>query len=402
MLAQIKAIHNLRGEVQLPLSKSVCNRLQIINALVGGVNVIQLAESTDSAVLEAALHSENLVCNVADAGTAFRFLTAYFAATPGINKVLTGTPRLRERPIADLVQALQNIGADITYADKEGFAPLSIRGKQLQGGKISIQSNISSQFISALCMIAPYCTNGLEITLLGEIVSKPYIDLTLSLMQQSAVASNFEDNTIKISSQKYMQVPTAIEADWSAASFYLSTLMLCEGKILLKGLGHNDAQGDKHYIEIAKQFGVTSTFINQGLLIEHISSKNVNTQTIDMRDRPDAAVPFIVACALKFQNICITGLSTLIDKECNRIEALQTELQKIGLVLSYTNDELRFGGSLLATAAVTFLSHHDHRIAMALSLVACLGFDVSIEDAECVAKSYASYFIDLKSISQDI
>jgi 3-phosphoshikimate 1-carboxyvinyltransferase len=360
-----------------------------------------LAESTDSAVLEAALLSENLVCNIADAGTAFRFLTAYFAASPGINKLLTGTPRLRERPIVDLVDALQTLGADITYADKEGFAPLSIRGKQLLGGKISIQSNISSQFISALCMIAPYCTHGLEISLLGEIVSKPYIDLTLSLMRQSAVESSFKGNIITIEPQKYALVPTTVEADWSAASFYLSALILCEGKILLKGLQQNDAQGDKHYTEIAKLFGVKSTFNENGLLIEHSTCNDVKTRTIDMRDTPDAAVPLIVVCALKHQHMCLIGLSTLIDKECNRIAALQTELQKIGLILNYTNDELRFSGSLVARTSVTFHSHHDHRIAMALSLVACCGFNVSIEDAECVSKSYGAYFADLKSLSPD-
>jgi 3-phosphoshikimate 1-carboxyvinyltransferase len=395
MFVRIEPIQKLSGEIKLPLSKSICNRLQIINAISGFGAAIPMAESTDSTVLAAAFKDEGLVCNVGDAGTAFRFLTAYFAATPGTNKVLTGSPRLRERPIAELVNALQELGADISYADKQGYAPLIIKGKKLVGGTVTIDAGVSSQFTSALCMVAPTFDNGLELILNGNIVSTPYIDLTLGLMEECGVQSSFEGGAISIAKQAYTKVFTEVEADWSAASFYMSASLLCTTDITLLGLQEESLQGDQELTFILGLLGVHSSFSDLGFCITNSSSKAVSAFLLNMRDTPDAAIPLIVACAINQRGIKIMGLSTLIDKECNRIEALQMELNKIGLILKYENDILSFSGDLINPQHVEFDSHNDHRIAMALALVACAGYTVTISNAECVSKSYGNYWDDL-------
>jgi 3-phosphoshikimate 1-carboxyvinyltransferase len=387
--------------IELPSSKSLSNRALVVQALCAQpFDILNLSNADDTINLHQALNSKLMIRNVGDAGTALRFCTALFSVlNPESVYILTGSPRLRQRPIAPLVEALQQIGANIKYADKVGFAPLEITSTTITTHEIHVDASMSSQFISALCLIAPTLQNGLNIIPKGQIISEPYITMTLQLMKHFGIAYT-QNETIQISPQRYSPKNYTVEADWSAASFFYAALLLQEnGQIQINGLQQNSLQGDSQITTLLLPFGITTTFHKTGVLINK-STPNITTDyKLDMSNYPDMAIPLIVACAIKFPFVTFTGLSTLLVKESNRIEALQTELIKFGLQLTYQVDVLSFTGTLQPIqTAIVIDTYNDHRIAMAMSLMAFAGYDLAINHHEVVDKSFPDYWNQLAKI----
>jgi 3-phosphoshikimate 1-carboxyvinyltransferase len=404
MDVKLVAPHSLRGTVHLPMSKSVCNRLQIIKALAQSPIELPIAESTDALILSQALASNDLVCNVNDAGTAYRFLTAFFACNPnGGTKILTGSPRLRERPITQLVGALQSIGADISYAGTTNCAPLRIVGNKLQGGVVQVDASISSQFLSALCLIAPYCSEGLHLQFASEPTSVSYIDMTLDMMSKHGAQVQRSPNSIIIAPTAYTPVQFSAELDWSAASFFLCALLLKPGDITFHTLYKDTTQGDAALLAVLEGCGISAHYSSVGLQVTSNVIQQPITQFTDFSSMPDAAVPFIVASSVADQGFSIAGLHTLPLKECNRIEALQTELSKVGIALNYAHGAMQVKqGMLQLNQGITFSSHHDHRIAMSLAMLSLRLPWVEITDADCVAKSYPLFWKTLESLGWQV
>jgi 3-phosphoshikimate 1-carboxyvinyltransferase len=393
--------------IHLPASKSISNRLLILQALSkGSISVDNVSDAEDTIAMQEMLNSKLMIVNANEAGTALRFATAYFATQlqEGEVKIITAAPSLRVRPIADLVVALQSIGCNIEYADTKEFAPLQIIGVSSLANTIEINANTSSQFVSALCMVAPTLKNGLEIHLKNEIVSEPYIAMTLSLLQECGIEVNKYDNTIRITHQQFYTKHFVVENDWSAASFFYCALLLMQsGSIALNGLQQNSIQGDSYITELAKLFGIDTQFNENGILIAKTNVKEVEPTMIDASNFPDMAIPFIVACAIQYPQIQFTGLSTLLVKESNRVEALQTELRKIGIEVHFENEILSFSGKLSIPDAVVFSTYQDHRIAMALSLVALISnTTIAIDNPEVVNKSFPTYWKEIQKLGIQI
>jgi 3-phosphoshikimate 1-carboxyvinyltransferase len=389
--------------VQLPASKSISNRVLLIAALCKQtIAITNVSKAADTIALQEMLNSKLMIRNANEAGTAFRFMTAYLCLQPiGNVAIITGASRLRQRPIADLVNALRELGADIEYMDQENFAPLKISGVANLQSEVKINASISSQFVSALCMIAPCLPNGLTIDLIGEATSAPYIQMTIKLMQHFGVQSMFAINKIIIAPQHYTAVPITIDADWSSATFfYCAMLILQNREIHIAQLAQNGLQGDEVIAQIcATHFGLQSQTINDQMHLFFVNDAPQNVQQhFDLRDCPDLAIPLIVACALRHPSVTISGLHTLLVKESNRIEALQTELAKIGLLLHYQNDKLRFDGTINTATSVTFETYNDHRIAMALALVAFIHPNISMNDKDVVQKSFPDFWDEIEKL----
>ncbi len=385
--------------VNLPASKSISNRVLVIQALIGEeLQIANLSNAEDTINLNHTLNSELLVRNIGEAGTAFRFCCALFSILkPGTTYLLTGAPSLRLRPIAPLVSALKDLGADITYADKQGFAPLVINGKALSGGEITINANLSSQFVSALCLIAPYLQNGLTIKL-NNITSEPYVLLTLKLMAHFGISYSYKNSIIKIEAQAYEPQNIVIENDWSGASFFYACLMLQNsGTIHFDNLNLESLQGDSYVATLAAMFGIASVQQGTQVKISKVQELEIATAILDLNNYPDMALPIIVACALKYNQIKFTGLHTLLVKESNRIAALQTELSKIGMQLMYENDVLSFEGILDFSKEVVFNTHNDHRIEMALSLISFYS-KISFDGDSVVNKSFPNYWMEFAKV----
>lgn len=385
----------LQTDVTLPLSKSVSARQLIINALSPHPTTLkQVADCSDTNVMQRALTNEGDTIDAADAGTAMRFLTAYFACQEGRNVTLTGTERMQQRPIRPLVEALRACGADIQYIGEEGFPPMQIKGKKLTGGDVAIDATISSQFISALLMIAPKMTNGLRLTLDGEPSSLPYIDLTIKLMQQCGADVERTDNVITVAAGDYSGVADEGEADWSAATFWWELEAVSMGFITLRGLKPDSAQPDRRTPKLFEPLGVVTEWEGEDGGIDLMGSPDVASRlTADLTDTPDAAPALAVACALVGVAFHLTGLQNLAIKESNRLQALATELLKLGLVCQTTDDTLTWDGVRYPVAEVpTFDTYADHRMAMALAPVAMFIPGTTIKDVEVVKKSYPQYW----------
>jgi 3-phosphoshikimate 1-carboxyvinyltransferase len=321
----------------------------------------------------------------------------------GRPRILTGAPHLRTRPIADLVEALQSMGCKITYMDKQGYAPIKIEAAKLINNKIKIDASKSSQFVSALCLVGPSLPNGISIEML-QVASEPYIDMTLKLMQYFGIASTKINNIIEIPAAAYKPIPYAIENDWSSACFIYCALMTSETQqqICLNKLNTNSIQGDSYMAELAQDFGIVTSHENENILITNNGSVNIK-RNYNLSNYPDLAIPFIVACALKFPSVTISGLHTLALKESDRILALQTELKKVGIILNYNQDILSFGGAYThSEVPIGFDVYADHRIAMALSLVGILAKQIEINNPEVVSKSFPNYWLELSKIGFQI
>jgi 3-phosphoshikimate 1-carboxyvinyltransferase len=386
----------------LPASKSISNRALIINALAGGKSELHnLSDANDTQLMLRLVNSSDPVIDVEDAGTTMRFLTAYFTVTKQ-PKTLTGTSRMKERPIALLVDALRSLGADISYLDKDGFPPHKIN---LFGGQksdaLSIRGDVSSQYISALMMVAPVLPKGLTLNLEGKIGSRPYIEMTASIMEHFGVTCNFSGNRVVVPHQQYTPASYTVESDWSAASYWFALTALAEkASIQLPRLFPKSLQGDSVVVSIMEQLGVKAEIKNSLLsLTKTAAAKEI---TWDFTHCPDLGQTIAVVCAAKGITGHFTGLESLRIKETDRIAALQNELRKIGADLIEDDSEhwtLKPSESLPDSAS--FLTYKDHRMAMAFAPLATL-FPVEIERPEVVRKSYPNYWNDLKSVGIQI
>ncbi len=382
------------GQITIPLpsSKSESNRVLIIDALTDGNNHISnLAEARDTQTMIRLLKDDPEVLDVLDAGTTMRFLTAYASLT-NRRKVLTGTPRMCERPIGILVDALKTIGADIEYQQDEGYPPLLTKGFSRQlSNKITIRGDVSSQYISALLMLAPTLPEGLVMELTGKIGSRTYIEMTLQLMKQFGVEANWEDQTITVLPQKYQPTAYAVESDWSGASYWFSLLACAdEGEILLKGLKSKSLQGDAKIVAIMDGLGIHSEFNTEGVLL---TKKEVTgLSRFDFTHCPDLAQTVAVTCALLGQKTVFTGLESLRIKETDRILALQNELAKFNArLVEGGNEEFTLLPSSVIPQEIFINTYDDHRMAMAFMPLATKA-KVTFEDKEVVNKSYPSFW----------
>lgn len=390
--------------LKLPTSKSISNRLLIIRALSGNeFSIHQLSNSDDTQALLTALALNNMVIDVGAAGTSSRFLTAFLSITKG-EWELRGSERLHQRPIKILVDTLQQLGADIEYKEKPGFLPLLINGKKITGGTVSISGGISSQFISALLMIAPVLENGLSLQIEGELVSKPYVQMTLSLMKDFGINYMWDDQRISISKQAYKSKAYTVEADWSAASYYFSiTALAKQSKMLLDGLFPQSLQGDQAIQSIMEQLGIRSFFMQNWLhLIKaYPKTKHLN---FDFTECPDLAQTVVVICAAIGMPASFTGLQTLRGKETDRIAALQTELAKVGVQFTSDDDIFFHVKGKISTPSTPpiFKTYEDHRMAMCLAPLALVLPEIIIEEPMVVSKSHPQFWNHLKEMGFEV
>lgn len=378
--------------IPLPSSKSESNRVLVIDALTKGENRISnLAEARDTQTMISLLQKNPPVYDVLDAGTTMRFLTAYAAVTQQ-KKVMTGTPRMCQRPIGILVDALREIGAEIHYLNLEGYPPLAIHGLQDQTShQIKIRGDVSSQYISAMLMIAPLLPKGLELELEGKVGSRTYIEMTLELMAQFGVQHAWIENKISITNQAYTPTSFAVESDWSGASYWFSLLACADsGTFFLEGLKENSLQGDSKIIEIMDQLGIKSTFKEGGVLLQ--KKKVMGLEKWDFTHCPDLAQTVAVTCAILGQTTIFTGLESLRIKETDRIYALQQELAKFNAQLREIEPTVfQVIPSVTMPNQVHIHTYEDHRMAMAFMPLATKT-KVLFEDPAVVDKSYPSFW----------
>lgn len=378
--------------IPLPSSKSESNRVLIIDALTEGKNEISnLAEARDTQTMIRLLGKNPPVYDVLDAGTTMRFLTAYAAIT-NQNKVMTGTARMCQRPIGILVDALREIGAEIHYMNVEGYPPLAIHGLAEQtSDKVKIRGDVSSQYISAMLMIAPLLPKGLEIELEGKVGSRTYIEMTLELMAKFGINYSWEEHIIKVAHQSYQPTEFMVESDWSGASYWFSLLACADsGELFLKGLKEDSLQGDSKIVEIMSHLGIKSTFNKEGVLLEKIPVTGL--KEFDFTHCPDLAQTVAVTCAILGQDAKFTGLESLRIKETDRIYALQQELAKFNAEFKEIEPEVfQVIPSVTMPNEVQIHTYDDHRMAMAF-MPLLTKTKVLIEDPEVVNKSYPSFW----------
>ena len=380
--------------ITLPLSKSISNRALIINALTPNAKTLQsVAKCDDTDAMLGALNSCEENINIGAAGTAMRFLTAYFASTPGRNVVLDGTERMRQRPIKALVDALRDCGAKIEYTQNEGFPPLAIEGSNLAGGEVTLPASISSQYISAILMVAPLMQNGLTITLEGVITSRPYILMTLSMMEYWGVKCTFEGNVIRVPHCQYSPIEFDIEADWSAASYWYEISALSAGCIALKGLTENSLQGDSCLMKYFEKLGVDSQFEDEELTLMP-SPEQLSHIELDLSEQPDIAQTIAVTCCMLRIPFKLTGLATLKIKETDRLEALKNELAKLSFDLRIEQDSTLIwdGDQHPIFEQPRIDTYKDHRMAMAFAPAALYIPGLIINNIEVVSKSYPEFW----------
>ena len=399
-----KADKIIRGEITLPSSKSISNRILIINTLSYSPHLIEnLSDSDDTKVMEDVLNSNTNHFNIGHAGTAMRFLTAFLSKIAG-EWTLTGSERMQQRPIGILVDALRQLGASIEYSEKEGFPPLHILGTSLKGGIIELDGSISSQYISALLMIAPTIQGGLTLKLMNQITSKPYIDLTLELMQQFGVQHTWNRNEIRIDEQHYQPIKFSVEADWSGASYWYAMAALSDQcDLLLKGLRLKSLQGDAIQAEwFHSYFAVDSVQEGNDVRLTKNNAPRPAKIEIDFIENPDIAQTFAVLAVCKNIPFHFKGLLTLKIKETDRIKALQNEISKFGATLHEpVNGDLAWDGTLdqnLVNDPAVIKTYHDHRMALSFAPAAMVYPQIIIEDPQVITKSYPNYWEDLKRV----
>jgi 3-phosphoshikimate 1-carboxyvinyltransferase len=389
--------------VEVPSSKSISNRLLIIQALSepGLGNISNLSNAQDTIVLDQLLSEMPAVFDVGHAGTAFRFLTSYLSITKG-EYILTGSDRMKQRPISPLVNALKALGAEIEYLEKDGFPPLKIRGKELVGGHVEIDSSISSQFITALMLIAPKLNRGLEIKLKGNQVSVPYLKMTAELMGQCGALVEFTDNVITISKSDYEFDSFEVEYDWSAASFWYELVVIGQVPLLhIANVKQESIQGDKRVLELFQLFGVESSFDETGLHLRYSKPKEFNCpRIVDFKETPDLVQPFLAMSAVIGFTIVISGTKNLQFKETNRAQAMKNELAKLGAFIDVADDSILMmeGVKHNLQTLINIETYQDHRMAMALAPLALVFGKLDIENPQVVEKSYPDFWEQLKKL----
>ena len=414
MQYKITAPGRLSQHIKLPASKSISNRALIIHALSGGTLLPEnLSDCDDTEVVVEALQHNPYEINIKAAGTAMRFMTAYLATREGEEHVLTGTERMKHRPIHILVNALRLLGADIEYVGEEGFPPLCIRGRQLEGGQLEVPGNISSQFISALLLIGPVLRDGLTLRLTGDIISRPYIDLTLWTMQEFGAEAEWSDyDTIVVKPTPYKERPYYIENDWSAASYWYEMMALskdADDEICLEGLMDGSKQGDSSVRYIFSLLGVKTTFattqagVPTTVTLRH-SGRCVPRLEYDFVNSPDLAQTFVVCCVVMGVHFHFHGLSTLKIKETDRIEALKAELRKLGYVIHDVDGrELYWDGERCEPQPDSGIdTYEDHRMALSFAPAAFRIPGLIINNPQVVSKSYPHFWEDIEAAGFEV
>lgn len=403
-LQQSKLISN--RTVTITGSKSESNRLLILKALYPHISIENLSNSDDTKVLNKALSHENQIVDIHHAGTAMRFLTSYFASKNGVEVILTGSQRMKERPIGLLVDALSLLGAKINYIENDGFPPLKIQGGELLKNEVSLKANISSQFISSLMLIAPSLKNGLTIHLYGEITSRPYINMTLKLLQDIEVEASFDDQVITIKHKSQTPNSTGqkviVESDWSSASYYYSLIALSDlgSSIRLQFYKENSLQGDAFLSSLYKSFGVETKFSNHEIILTKASTHKDHV-SFNLNNCPDIAQTIAVTALALGVDCDLFGLHTLKIKETDRLVALQNEIEKLGGTIQVTDNSLHQKAVKKLKANVSIATYNDHRMAMAFAPLS-LKIPIKIEEAGVVSKSYPDFWKHLKHIGIQI
>jgi 3-phosphoshikimate 1-carboxyvinyltransferase len=397
---------NQKSEIKVTGSKSETNRLLLLQAIFPNISLENTSNSDDSVVMTNVLQNSQqstVSCQLHDihhAGTAMRFLTAYFATQENCEVIITGSPRMKERPIKILVEALQQLGATISYEENHGFPPIKISGKKLSQNKVSLPADVSSQYISALLLIAPKLEKGLELTLEGKITSIPYIKMTLALLNEVGVETTFIDNKITVKQLiTHSSKLITVESDWSSASYFYSVVALSQigTEIKLSSYKQNSLQGDSVLAKIYKNLGVETSFENNQIILKRSSELNLQSQILDLNQAPDIAQTIAVTCFGLGIGCHLTGLHTLKIKETDRLEALRIELEKLGANITVTNDSLTLEISTVTQRNIAINTYNDHRMAMAFAPLALIT-DIIINDAEVVSKSFPDFWNDLKQL----
>ena len=389
---------SINADLILPPSKSISNRALIIQALCQSKpKLLNLSKSSDTQSLVQALQPTSKTIDIGDAGTSMRFITAYLSQQEG-SYILTGSDRMKERPIGHLVEALNSIGADINYLEKDGFPPLAINGKALEGGKVDIFTSVSSQFVSALLLIAPTLKKGLSLSLKGEVLSKPYIKMTLDIMRYFGIQSSWTNNTIQVEPQNYVSKDLKVESDWSALAFILQAMSIAKSaQVSISGLSKDSWQGDSYVLNLFEKFGLQYEFKDEKLYLKKLNKGLNGNYNVNLIDTSDLAQAYCCTLSALSKSAKIKGLNNLKLKESHRLKALHMELNKIGQNNRYSEGTIQLESSVLHTPTESFDSHNDHRMAMCLAPFALL-FDIKIKNIEVVNKSYPSYWEDLKKM----
>jgi 3-phosphoshikimate 1-carboxyvinyltransferase len=410
-----KSVVTKNSSIKITGSKSETNRLLLLQALYPNLILQNSSKSDDSDVMTTAVlaNDNSKTVDIHHAGTAMRFLTAFFAIQEGRETILTGSSRMKERPIKILVDALNQLGANISYDEKEGYPPIRIQGKKIINNKVSLPANVSSQYISALLLIASKLENGLQLTLEGEITSVPYIKMTLALLNEIGIETSFESQTIKVNAKSQTNNSNSkeinpqnivIESDWSSASYFYSIVALAEDgtTITLSSYKKNSLQGDSVLAQIYIDFGVKTVFNdNQSITISKVTANDQNPKEYDLKSAPDIAQTIAVTCFGLRIGCHLTGLHTLKIKETDRLEALKTELSKLGAKVSVTQDTLTLQASQKINKNIEIKTYQDHRMAMAFAPLA-LKVPITINEAEVVSKSFPTFWTDLKAIGFEL
>ncbi len=391
----------VKGSVQITGSKSETNRLLILKQFYSNLHIENVSNSDDSQYLQKALQSTSETINIGHAGTAMRFLTAYFSAKTHAKVVLTGSERMKNRPIKILVDALRELGAEIEYVEKEGFPPLKISGKEIVKKEVKIDGNVSSQYVSALLLIAPTLKNGLVLQFKGEVTSIPYIKMTLQLLKELGIAFSWNENKILVQPKKEIKPKKiTVESDWSSASYFYSLAALStNAEIQLFAFKKDSLQGDAILATIYKKLGVDTRFLTHSIVLKNNPEFSLPKKlTLDLIQAPDIAQTIAVTCFGLGISCYLTGLHTLKIKETDRLVALKNELEKLGGEVTITNSTLDLKASKKIHKNCSIATYDDHRMAMAFAPLA-LRVPIQIQDANVVSKSYPSFWLDFKKIT---
>lgn len=388
------------GKIKITGSKSETNRLLFLQSLFPNFKIQNKSNSDDSSIMQAALKSTSDFIDINHAGTAMRFLTSYFSQLEGREVILTGSERMQQRPIKILVDALRSLGASIEYEKKQGYPPLRIKGKKLDGGTISLPADISSQYISSLIMLGAVLKAGIELNLKGTITSMPYINMTLDLLKRLGIKTEFKGHRILVkNTSKSKNTIQVVESDWSSASYFFSIAALSDkAKIYLSNYKSKSLQGDSILRIIYKQLGVNSYFEGNNLILEKENISSPKSIKWDLSNAPDIAQTIAVSCYGLGVACDLEGLHTLKIKETDRLVALDTELSKLGAKISVTNKSLHLASDQDFQKGITISTYNDHRMAMAFAPLA-LKIPLSVKKAEVVSKSYPSFWEDLNSLN---
>ena len=390
--------------IELTGSKSETNRLLLLAALYPNLTLLNDSNAHDVSVMKKALQLSSGTVDIHHAGTAMRFLTAYFSVTENAEVLLTGSNRMKQRPIALLVDALRALGATIEYRGEEGYPPLHIKGAVLPRSSVSIAANVSSQYLSALCLVGAKLPEGVKIELVGSITSLPYLNMTLQLLERIGISAKLDERRIRIAPKSDIEpISLAVESDWSAASYYYSIVALSKlgTKATLSTLREDSLQGDRVLSTIYTDFGVSTRFDDGKVILEKVSGPMSQTLSYDLKDAPDIAQTIAVTAAGLHVDCFLTGLHTLPIKETDRLAAMKCELEKVGASVNIDAESLRVFGQKAKLQSASIATYNDHRMAMAFAPLAIL-IPLTIEESFVVEKSYPDFWKDLSSIGYQV